>query len=161
MPGTKRVRFEELPSVSPAKVQKMAEELTKEMEETVMSAIDALCIPDDAEESALIKELMKIIFEMISVVIQILEEHDYKKMPYTESFVFTHKVHSHVCIKLTKHGLLLEYKDALEDNNALLKIDITSNLKTNEIVISSTNQNSSPLSLDLKQRLIEKFGDAA
>jgi hypothetical protein len=160
MSGAKRVRFEES-LVSPAKVQKTAEALALEMEETVISVIDALCIPDDAEESALIKELMEILFKMISVVMQILEEHEYKKMPYTESFVFMHKIHSHVCIKLTKHGLLLEYKDALEDNNAILKIDIISNVETNEIIIISTNQNSSPLSIAIKQCLIDNFGDAA
>ena len=162
MSGAKRVRFdEELPISSPeAKVRKTAEALTLEKKETISSAIDVLRIPDDANESALIKELMEILFKMIFVIFQTLEEHGYRKMPHTELFVFTHRVHSHVCIKLTKNGFLLEYKDALEDNNALLKINITSNFETNEIVIYSSSENTSLLSLDLKQRLIDNFGGA-
>lgn len=160
MSGTKRVRFNESP-VSPAKVQKTAEAFTLEMEEPIMSAIDILCITDDADESALIKELKEILFKMISVLFQTLEDHGYRKMPHTKLFVFTHRVHSHVCIKLTKNGFLLEYKDALEDNNELVKIAILSNFTKNEIVISSLSENTSPLSIAIKQCLIENFGDAA
>lgn len=161
MSGAKRVRFdEELPISAPeAKVRKTAEALTLEMEETIISAIDVLRIPDN-DESDLIKELMEILFKMIFVIFQTLEEHGYRKMPHTELFVFTHRVHSHVCIKLIKNGFLLEYKDALEDNNELVKIAILPNSAKNEIVISSSSENTSPLSLDLKQRLIDNFGDA-